>query len=170
MASEFYYSIFHTTAGWVGALGSGRGLRRIILPQASEAEVYRLLDTLPERAVPLKDRFQNLSERFNSYFSGRRVDFADKLDFSGATPFQRRVWESTQLIPCGQTRSYQWVAGQIGRPEAARAVGQALGKNPLPIIVPCHRVLASDGGLGGFSGGIEMKKLLLVLERTTNRF
>ena len=78
--------------------------------------------------------------------------------------FQREVWEATRLIAYGEARSYQWVAGQIKKPKATRAVGQALGSNPLPIIVPCHRVLASDGKLGGFTGGLDMKKNLLHLE------
>ena len=82
----------------------------------------------------------------------------DKLDLP---PFQREVWETTRLIPYGETRSYLWVAKQIKRPRAVRAVGQALSKNPLPIIVPCHRVVASDGRLGGFRRGVEMKRHLL---------
>ncbi|GAH65608.1 unnamed protein product, partial [marine sediment metagenome] len=90
--------------------------------------------------------------------------FPDRLDLSGATDFQRKVWETTRLIPYGETRSYAWVAEQIKQPRALRAVGQALGRNPLPIIVPCHRVVASNGKPGGFTGGIEVKKRLLHLE------
>jgi len=90
--------------------------------------------------------------------------FPDRLDLSGATPFQRMVWEATRLIPYGETRSYAWVAGQVNKPGAARAVGQALGRNPLPIIIPCHRVIRGDGSLGGFSNGLEVKERLLHLE------
>jgi methylated-DNA-[protein]-cysteine S-methyltransferase len=75
------------------------------------------------------------------------------------------VWLATQKILHGETRSYGWIAGQLGKPEAARAVGQALGRNPLPIIVPCHRVVSGNGGLGGFTGGLDMKKYLLELEK-----
>lgn len=164
MPEEFFYSVFQTTAGWVGALSSPRGLRRITLPQTSEAGVYRELGSSLEQATLSESGFSDLIERFQAYFSGRRVEFADKPDFSGATPFQRDVWRITKLIPYGQTRSYQWVAAQMGKPGAARAVGQALGKNPLPIIVPCHRVVASNGGMGGFTGGTEMKKNFLALE------
>ncbi len=92
------------------------------------------------------------------------ASFPDELDLSTATPFQRQVWEKTRLIPYGETRSYSWVAEQIGKPGAARAVGQALGRNPLPIIIPCHRVVASDGKLCGFAGGLGMKRRLLSLE------
>jgi len=108
-------------------------------------------------------------ERLKVYFSGGKVSFPDELDLSGATSFQREVCEITRLIPYGETRTYLWVAEQIKRPRAARAVGQALGRNPLPIIVPCHRVIASDGGLGGFGGGVEMKSHLLRLEASNIR-
>ena len=105
--------------------------------------------------------------RLKDYFNGNRVDFPDKLNLSGATPFQREVWQAARRIPYGETRSYAWVAGQMRKPEAARAVGQALGRNLLPVIIPCHRVIASNGGAGGFSGGLEMKRFLLNLEVKT---
>lgn len=110
------------------------------------------------------DAFSDLVERLKEYYLGRKVAFPDKLDLTGATPFQRAVWTAAQRIPYGETRSYRWVAERIGKPQAARAVGQALGRNPLAIIVPCHRVLASDGRLGGFGGGLEMKRRLLQRE------
>jgi len=83
------------------------------------------------------------------------------IDLSKYTPFQRKVWEVVQTIPYGETRSYKWVAERIGNPRAVRAVGQALKRNPLPGIVPCHRVICSDGSLGGFSQGLKMKRELL---------
>jgi methylated-DNA-[protein]-cysteine S-methyltransferase len=105
-------------------------------------------------------------KRLASYFAGHKVDFPDRLDLSAAYDFQREVWEATRLIPYGETRSYSWVAAQIEKPKAVRAVGQALGRNPLPVIIPCHRVLASDGALGGFGGGLVMKRFLLNLEKS----
>ncbi len=110
------------------------------------------------------ESFEDLKRRLRVYFQGQKVDFADRLDLTEATSFQRKVWAATRLIPYGETRSYSWVANQIGKPGAVRAVGQALGRNPLPIIIPCHRVLGSDGGLCGFGGGLEMKRYLLKLE------
>lgn len=98
------------------------------------------------------------------YFQGKRKHFDVPVDIEG-TPFQMMVWEALQSIPYGQTRSYKDVAIQIGHPKAYRAIGQACGANPVPIIIPCHRVLTSGGGLGGFSAGIEIKKALLDLER-----
>ena len=86
------------------------------------------------------------------------------MDLSNYTPFQRSVWKALQKIPVGETRSYQWVAKKIGKPKAVRAVGQAVGANPIPIIIPCHRVIRSDGTIGGFSSGLKWKRFLLTTE------
>ena len=101
------------------------------------------------------------AELVRRWSEGEDVDLAGRLDFSRGTAFQRAVWQAMLEIPRGETRSYGWLAERIGRPGAARAVGQAVGANPLPLLVPCHRVIASDGGLGGFGGGLEMKEALL---------
>ncbi|NLL90358.1 MAG: MGMT family protein, partial [Dehalococcoidales bacterium] len=98
------------------------------------------------------------------YFKGAKVTFPERLDMSAATTFQREVWQATRTIPYGESRSYKWLAEKIGRPKATRAVGGALGKNPLPIIVPCHRVIGSNGDLTGFTGGLDIKIKLLELE------
>ncbi|MBA7682526.1 Methylated-DNA--protein-cysteine methyltransferase [subsurface metagenome] len=150
--------------GWVGMLASAKGLLGTTLPQRSAQEACQLLGDSVSHAIWSPHLFKDLMERLKVYFSGHRTTFPDKLNLSRATHFQREVWEITRLIPYGETRSYAWVAEQIKKPRAVRAVGQALGKNPLPIIVPCHRVVASDGKLGGFSGGVEMKRCLLSLE------
>lgn len=162
-----YYFIFDTPAGSVGILGSTTGLLRVTLPRHSTREIQRLPGISPDQATLSSHHFQNLMERLRAYFAGHKVDFPDRLDLSAATAFQREVWKATRIIPYGETRSYAWVAAQIGKPKAVRAVGQALGRNPLPVIIPCHRVLASNGGLGGFSGGLEMKRFLLHLEAKT---
>lgn len=166
MIGKLRYTTFDTNMGWVGILGSATGLQGTTLPQPSSQEAQHLLGDTNDATWALHS-FDNLIQRCRIYFGGHRVTFPDQLDLSGATTFQRQVWEITRLIPYGETRSYAWVAEQIGQPRAVRAVGQALGKNPLPIIIPCHRVIASDGKLGGFSGGVEMKKRLLSLETAT---
>lgn len=164
MIQQLFYAIFKVDAGWMGVLGSEIGLRLTTLPQPSGQEARRLLGDGINRATQSPQHSHDLMERFRTYFQGRETTFPVKLDLSGATAFQRDVWEITRAIPYGETRSYGWVAGQIKRPGAARAVGQALGRNPLPIVIPCHRVIAGNGSLGGFSGGIECKKQLLRLE------
>jgi len=103
------------------------------------------------------------TKQLNEYFAGTRRRFQLPLDLRG-TPFQLAVWHTLQLIPFGKVVSYAEEARMAGRPTAARAVGSANGRNPLPIIVPCHRVVAADGTLGGYSAGLAMKRKLLALE------
>ena len=167
MSRQSYYVIFHTAAGWMGLWGSAAGLKCTTLPQPSEEQVIATLGIDINKAILSQEYFRDLIKRFQDYFMGRRVNFQDKLDFSEATVFQRDVWKAARRIPYRETRSYAWLAQQTGKPGAARAVGQALGKNPLPIIIPCHRVLKSDGKLGGFSEGPKMKKYLLALEKNS---
>jgi len=104
-------------------------------------------------------------QQLKEYFSGERQIFSLDLDFNG-TAFQKDVWNALLTIPFGETRSYGDIARQIGNPKSVRAVGAANGKNPLPIVVPCHRVIGSSGKLVGFGGGMENKALLLNLEKT----
>jgi len=167
LTQELFYCIFSTAAGRVGVLASETGLLRVTLPRPSASEAKEQLGDSINQAVNSPELFQDLIERLGAYYDGHQVDFPDKLDFSEATAFQREVWAASRLIPYGQTRSYTWVAEHIGKPKAVRAVGQALGRNPLPVIVPCHRVLAIDGAIGGFSGGLEMKRFLLRLESSS---
>ncbi len=164
MGRELKYTIFPTDMGWTGIIGSTQGLLSVTLPQRSSQEALKLLGDRVNQAIRSPETFNDLTKRLRRYFSGQKTGFPDKLDLSGATLFQHDVWQATRLIPYGESRSYAWVADQINKPKATRAVGQALGKNPLPVIIPCHRVIASDGKLGGFSGGLEMKRRLLQLE------
>ena len=158
------YTVFLTEAGWIGLLGSSRGLSRTTLPQKSKEAAALSLGKTIHQAVNHPEQFPDLIEQYQAYFKGYAVDFSEKLNLSQATRFERAVWETTRRIPRGETRSYGWVADQIGQRLASRAVGQALGRNPLPIIIPCHRVLTGSGKLGGFGGGLVMKQYLLKLE------
>ena len=164
MSHQLNYIIFDTAMGWLGILGTAVGLRRTTLPHPSAEAIRQLFGNSINHAIRSPHLFQDLTERLKLYLSGHKANFSDELDLDGGTVFQRQVWETIRLIPYGETRSYTWVAEQIRKPGAARAVGQALGRNSLPIIVPCHRVLASDGKLGGYSGGIAKKRCLLHLE------
>ncbi len=103
-------------------------------------------------------------QQLREYFMGDRRTFEMPLRIYGSD-FQARVWRTLRSIPYGETRSYAWVAEQIDRPDAARAVGTAAGKNPTPIVIPCHRVIKSNGDLGGYSAGIEKKRWLLEHEQ-----
>lgn len=106
-------------------------------------------------------------EELHEYFQGKRAFFSVPVDLSETPDFQRRVLEAARRIPFGEVRPYAWVAQRIGHPRAVRAVGTALGRNPVPFIVPCHRVLQTGGGIGGYLFGSETKSGLLALERTT---
>lgn len=116
-------------------------------------------------SAPREDKtsFRKAFRMLDQYFKGRPVEFDLPLAPSGS-PFQKKVWEAIRTIPQGTVRSYGWIAGRIGKPLGARAVGNACGANPLPIIVPCHRVVKGDGGLGGYTGGVGIKKALLAIE------
>ena len=108
--------------------------------------------------------FHKSIQQLNEYFSGKRKTFTIKLAPEG-TPFQRKVWDALQTIPYGRTLSYGQIANAIGKPQAVRAVGAANGQNPLSIVIPCHRVIGSNGKLVGFGGGLSIKEALLSHER-----
>lgn len=151
--------------GWMGIASSPRGVRKIILPQNSKEEVLSLVNSC--RCL-IKDydpaSSGDLPQRLKRYLAGEPIDFPDRLDLDGTTHFQQRVWRITQTISYGETKSYGWVASKAGVPGAARAIGQALTRNPLPIVIPCHRVICNDCTLGGFREGVETKRNLLHLE------
>ena len=155
---ELYYTSFKTAAGWIAVLASNDGLLKNTLPEDTEQEALFMLGINGTGAVISDDMFTNLKKRFTDYFSGVKVSFADRLDLSTATPFRKNVWQATRSIPYGETVSYRRIAEEIGRPKAARAVGGALNKNPLPVIIPCHRVIGSNGDLTGFGSGLDVKK------------
>ncbi len=125
------------------------------------------ISNIPQHDNPAHPPFVDHALRLlRAYFRGKPVSFSDiPLDLGSPTPFQLAVWQASSRIPFGETRPYKWIAQQIRKPRAVRAVGNALGKNPIPILVPCHRVIRSGGSLGGFTAGIEIKRRLLALEQ-----
>ena len=136
-----------------------RALTHVLLPNAHTARPKRPTPD-PSGWPPLDRAVTQLLE----YFAKERTTFSLDLEPTG-TPFQCEVWWSLAEIPYGETISYAELAGWVGRPRAFRAVGQANGANPLPIVLPCHRVIASGGGLGGYGGGLAVKSQLLALEQ-----
>ena len=146
----------------MGIEASEDGVKRITLPTKNRKAV---LTELGIEEQDLGPGGSSLADRLRHYFVGQPVVFKDGIDLTGTTDFQRQVYEAACQIPYGETKSYGQLAADIGRPGAARAVGQALGANPVPILIPCHRVVAADGGLGGFAGGINMKKRMLEMEK-----
>jgi methylated-DNA-[protein]-cysteine S-methyltransferase len=162
--SRVSYAIFDTELGWAGIVGSDGGLYRLIWHQPSPEAVLSALSPFLSRASEDSPSFADLPQRLRRYFRGEKANFPDRLNLRDATPFQRAVLELVHSIPYGETRSYAWVAKQLGKAKGSRAVGQVLARNPLPIIVPCHRVVGSDGSLVGFGSGLGLKKRLLDME------
>ena len=157
--------MFKSRWGWMGVAESERGLAAIVLPQPSKAAVTAGFGE-EVRSSPQSSslRLEKAREQLKEYLSGKRTSFDLPLDFSRGTAFQRRVWKALQGIPYGQLWSYRGLASRVGGVQYARAVGGAVGANPLPIVVPCHRIVAQDATIGGFSSGLPAKRRLLALE------
>ncbi len=158
------FHICETELGWIGVVLSPAGLRATTLPRATRDYALREVLALGAHEEARESELNGLADRLQRYARGEAVAFPESLDLRGVSPFLRAVWEATQSIPRGQTCSYAELAARVGRPGAARAVGQAMARNSWPIVVPCHRVVTTDGGLGGYGGGLEMKERLLRLE------
>ena len=160
--------IFRSPWGWMGIAESPKGIQTIVLPKRSKRAVESDLRVQSDGPWQQEESAQLEAARRQllDYLEGRRNTFDVPLDLSQGTSFQRQVWRTLQRVPYGKLRSYQWIATRVGGPHYARAVGNAVGANPLPIVVPCHRIVAHDASLGGFSGGLSMKRKLLSLEGT----
>jgi methylated-DNA-[protein]-cysteine S-methyltransferase len=165
------YTLFDTAIGRCGIAWGERGIVGLLLPEATDggtrARLQRRFPAGSEAALP--PEVARVVEAITALLNGDAVDLSDvELDMDGVPPFHRRVYDVVRAIPPGGTMSYGEVAAWAGAPGAARAVGQALGNNPFAIVVPCHRVLAAGGRIGGFSaeGGITTKRRLLAIEGT----
>ncbi len=160
---DLYWCRCPSPWGSLRLLATERGLCRVILPTEEGVERWVARFLPGHTAVEGGRLLQEVAGQIERYLAGRLHAFDLPLDLCG-TAFQKAVWQAVQAIPYGQVRSYAQVAAAVGRPQAARAVGAAVGANPLPIVIPCHRVVCADGSLGGYGGGTEMKRDLLRLE------
>jgi methylated-DNA-[protein]-cysteine S-methyltransferase len=158
------YDVVETAAGWIGIEATEQGVKRLTLPAHNRQALLTELG-IEEKDITPGAAGAGLADRLMHFFLGEPVVFKEGLDLTGATEFQKNVYQAACQIPFGETRSYGQLAEAIGKPGAARAVGQALGANPLPILIPCHRVVAAGGGLGGFTGGVKTKEKLLTMEK-----
>lgn len=160
------YGLRQAAHGWIAALASERGLRALSMPQASPEQALENLGREVGRAVQDDAAFEGLFARVESYLAGEHITFdEDVVDPELGTDFQRRVWSALRTIPYGETRSYGWVAEQVGVPQAPRAAGRAIGSNKVVLVVPCQRVIGASGDLRGYgAGGLGVKRRLLDLE------
>lgn len=162
-----YFTTLSTPLGLMGIAGSEKGLVRIVLQLPGEFHFKKYLKkSYPCECLNNPPFFENVVKQLNLYFAGKLKIFSGKLDISRGTPFQQKVWRQLITIPYGETQSYRTLAQAIGHPRAFRAVGGANGKNPLPLIIPCHRVIRENGEMGGYTGGLHLKRFLLDLEKT----
>jgi len=167
-------SVFDTELGWFGLVGRGEVVMRVMIGHASAAQVRsaaaRELESRGAGAPLLESDWNpSLRRKFQDFARGIPIDFADvQIEIDSCTPFRRRVLQLARKIGYGRTVAYGELAARAGNARAARAIGAVMASNPLPIIVPCHRVVASGGAIGGFSAphGIELKKRLLEMEAT----
>lgn len=160
--------VFRTPWGWMGISESAQGIDSVVLPKASRRAVLSELGSSSAELLDGRDspRLREAQVQLIGYLAGTKRSFDLPLDLSYGTSFQQRVWQTLRGISYGRLRSYQWVAVRVGGRQYARAVGNAVGANPMPIVIPCHRIVAQDMSLGGFSGGLPTKRKLLTLEGT----
>jgi methylated-DNA-[protein]-cysteine S-methyltransferase len=160
------YDAISTRLGPVYVACTEYGLARMQIGGSAAAWRRQLRKSFSLTAVNRPSAVRRTANQIREYLNGKRRTFRGRIDWRAMSPFQRRVLRATLRIPYGRTSTYGKLALAIGNPRAARAVGRALGANPLPLVIPCHRVIASDGGLGGYSaaGGIKVKRKLLEKE------
>jgi methylated-DNA-[protein]-cysteine S-methyltransferase len=167
--ADVAYAVDDTPVGPVLLAATPAGLARVAYLnselQPEDDVLSELAQRLSPRVLELPARLDPVRRELDEFFAGRRRSFDVALDWSLTKPgFTRAVLKATARIPFGETVSYKGVAGRAGNERAFRAAGSALGSNPLPIVVPCHRVLHSGGGLGGYTGGLQIKRRLLAIE------
>lgn len=167
---KFKYVIFTAGGGYFGLFGTDNAVFRTCLPVKSKQECKERLLGVTEGAEADDGYFKSLQGKVLGYYEGETVDFSDvPVDLSGYGDFTRRVLKACREISAGETLTYGQIAAKAGSPKAARAAGNALANNPVPFIIPCHRVVCSDGKLGGFSGagGAKTKQKMLDFEQIT---
>lgn len=165
--NKYVYDIFETDLGWVAVVAGELGVRRMSLPEKSPdiAAAAAQVELLSSRHEP--DVVVEIRKAVTAFCAGDEVDLSKlPIDTEWASEFFSNAWAACRSIPAGETRTYAWLAAQAGNARAARGAGQAMARNPFPLLVPCHRVVGSDGGLHGFGGGIglPLKARLLEME------
>lgn len=161
------YMFFESSIGTISLASRNKKIIALDIHSKNLYEVKKHLSALYPDGSESDQSFKTIKLLLNKYLKGERVDFDVDIDISGESQFTQKVLRKLQKIPYGTVQSYLWIGKQLGHRMAARAVGQAVKRNPIPIIIPCHRVIREDGALGGFSLGIEIKKRLLALEDVT---
>ena len=158
-----YYNIISSPIGELCIIKSNKGIRRILLSNNAPFEQYLHNNFPDEKVVNNNYELKKSSNQIHEYFDLSRKEFSLDIDIQ-LSSYYRKVLKKVENIPYGKTASYKLIAIETGNPKASRAVGNANANNPLPIIIPCHRVIANDGRIGGYGGGLKTKRFLLELE------
>ena len=158
------YDLADTPVGTLLVAESQRGLCRIVYDPDPDSEAERLARAHGARVLRVPGRLDRVRRQLDEYFEGKRTAFELPLDTSGTRPFQQAVLDRLARVPYGSVTTYGALANEAGRPRAARAVGTVMNRNPIPIVLPCHRVVGSTGKLVGYGGGLDRKEALLRLE------
>ncbi len=161
------YVFFESSICPISLVSRNQKIIALNIHSVNPYEVKKRIAALYPEGRESEKSFKTIRFLLDRYLKGERVDFDMEIDISGESPFTQKVLRELQKIPYGEVRSYGWIGKRLGYEIAARAVGQAAKRNPIPIIIPCHRVIAEGGKLGGFSSGIEIKKKLLSIEGVT---
>jgi O-6-methylguanine DNA methyltransferase len=158
------YNIQESPLGYILLVANNGRLFRLGIMAGEPGSIKKEIAVAYPGSVESEKPFGDLWRDLAGYFKGEKVKFHVEMDFSDLRPFTLKVLKELMNIPYGELRSYGWIGKQLGYPNASRAVGQAVGRNPVPIIIPCHRVIREDGAIGGFSSGIGIKEKLLTIE------
>jgi methylated-DNA-[protein]-cysteine S-methyltransferase len=158
------YDVVESPLGPLLVAATERGLLRVSFDPKPEEEIERIAASVGPRVLRAPQRLDPVRRELDEYFAGRRRGFDLSLDLRGITPFGERVLGELALVPFGETATYSQLAARAGNPKAPRAVGMIMNRNPVPIVLPCHRIVGANGSLVGYGGGLERKEALLRLE------
>jgi O-6-methylguanine DNA methyltransferase len=158
------YNIQESSLGYILLVAKNGRLFQLDMMAGEPHRIKKEIAVAYPGSIDSEKPFRDIWKDIDRYFKGGKVEFRAEIDISDLRPFTQKVLKELMNIPYGELRSYGWIGKRLGYPSASRAVGQAVGRNPIPIIIPCHRVIRQDGSIGGFSSGIHIKKILLSIE------
>lgn len=163
------YNIRESSLGYITLVAKNGRLIKLDIKDREPLRIRKDVSAIYPECIDSEKPFRDIWKDIDNYLRGKVVTFNADIDISSLKPFTQRVLKTLLLIPYGELKNYGWIGKNIGYENASRAIGQAVGRNPIPIIIPCHRVIRKDGDIGGFSSGIHIKKMLLSIEGSIDK-